>query len=168
MQFHDVGADRGRSLDRACVGLDEQRHADAGGLEIAHDARELGAAADDVETALGRALLAPLRHEAARRWERGASAMSSISSVAAISRLSGQVSSAFRRADVAVGDVPAILAQVRGDAVGAGLQRKVRGAQRIGMASAARVTDGGHVIDVHAQAQIGKRARLTHAGTDPD
>ena len=70
--------------------------------------------------------------------------------------------------DVAVGDVPPVLAQVRGDAVGAALQRKVRGAQGIGMASTARVTDGGHVIDIHAQAQMGKRARLTHAGTDPD
>ena len=65
------------------------------------------------------------RQHALGTWRK---AISSISSVAAISRLSGQVSSAFRRADVAVGDVPPVLAQVRGDAVGAALQR--RGARR--------------------------------------
>jgi hypothetical protein len=44
----------------------------------------------------------------------------------------------------------------------------VRGAQGIGMPSTARVADGGNVIDIHAQAQMGKRARLTHAETDQD
>ena len=105
------------------------------------------------------------RQQACGTWR---SAMASISSVAAISRLSGRVSSRLEARDVVVGDVAAILAQVRGDAVGAGLHGEVGGAQRIGMAAAARVADGGHVVDVDAEAQIGKRARLTHAGTDPD
>ena len=46
----------------------------------------------------------------------------SISSVAAISRLSGQVELALEPGDVGIGDVAAVLAQVRGDAVGAGLR----------------------------------------------
>ena len=105
------------------------------------------------------------RQHALGTWRK---AISSISSVAAISRLSGQVELGLQAPYVAVGDVAPVLAQVRGDAVGAGLQREMRGAQRVGMASAARVADGGHVIDVHAQAQMGKRARLTHAETKPE
>ena len=55
--------------------------------------------------------------------------------------------------DVAVGDVPAVLAQMRGDAVGARLHRQMRGAHRIGMPPAARVADGGDMVDVDAEAQ---------------
>ena len=55
---------------------------------------------------------------------------------------------------VVVADVAAVLAQVRGDAVGAGGDRKLRRAYRIGMASAARIADGGDVVDVDAEAQL--------------
>ena len=61
---------------------------------------------------------------------------------------------ALEAGDVVVGDVAAILAQVRGDAVGAGLDGQVGGAQRVGMAPAARVADGGDVVDVDAEAQV--------------
>ena len=56
--------------------------------------------------------------------------------------------------DIVVADVPAILAQMRRDAVGAGLDREPRGPHRIGMPSAARVADGGDVVDVDAQAKM--------------
>ena len=52
--------------------------------------------------------------------------------------------------DVVVADVAAILAQMRGDAVGAGLDRELGRAHRIGMPPAAGVADGGDVIDVDA------------------
>ena len=69
---------------------------------------------------------------------------------------------ALEPGDVGIGDVAAVLAQVRGDAVGAGLDREVRGAQRIGMAAAARVADGGDVVDVDAEAQVAHVASLRH------
>ncbi len=56
--------------------------------------------------------------------------------------------------DVGIGDVAAILAQMRGDAVGAGGGGDLGGAQRIGMAAAPRVADGGDMIDVDAQPQF--------------
>ncbi len=68
---------------------------------------------------------------------------------------------ALEARDVIVGDVAAVLAQVRRDAVGARLDGEVRGAHGIGMPAATRVADGGDVVDVHAQAKIG---RLTHVG----
>jgi hypothetical protein len=50
--------------------------------------------------------------------------------------------------------VAAILAQVRGDAVGSCRDRQMRGAQRIGVMPAAGVADGRHVVDVDAEAKV--------------
>jgi hypothetical protein len=47
-----------------------------------------------------------------------------------------------------------VFAQVGGDAVGASADGHLRSAQRIGVAPAAGVADGGHVIDVDAQAEM--------------
>ena len=69
---------------------------------------------------------------------------------------------ALEPGDVVIGDVAAVLAQVGGDAVGARLDGEVRGAQRIGMAAAARVADGGDVVDVDAKAQM---RRITESGS---
>ncbi len=49
--------------------------------------------------------------------------------------------------------MPAIFAQMGGDAVAAGRDRKLGRAHRVGMASAARVADGGDVIDVDAETE---------------
>jgi hypothetical protein len=54
--------------------------------------------------------------------------------------------------------VAAVLAQVGGDAVGAGRDRLMRGAQGIGVTAAAGVADGRHVIDVDAEAQMPRPA----------
>ena len=53
--------------------------------------------------------------------------------------------------DVAILDVPAILAQMQRDAVGAGLLGEKRRVQRIRIAGAARLAQRRHVINVHAQ-----------------
>ena len=50
----------------------------------------------------------------------------------------------------------AVLAQMRGDAVGAGRDRELGRAHRIGMAPAARIADGGDVVDIDAEAQAGR------------
>ena len=61
----------------------------------------------------------------------------------------------FQANDVVIGDVPAILAQMRGDAVGAGRDRDFGRLDRIGMMAAARITHGGDVIDIDAEADGG-------------
>ena len=105
-----------------------------------------------VEAAFGGALLALLGHEAA-----GVRHMPQRDGEHLVGgghlEVEGPGQLALETGDVVVGDVAAILAQVRGDAVGAGLDGKVGGAQRIGMPAAARVADGGDVVDVDAQAQ---------------
>ena len=54
-----------------------------------------------------------------------------------------------------VGDVPPVLAQVRGDPVGAGLGGDDRGAHRVGMIAAARVPDRRDMVDIDAEAEAG-------------
>ena len=86
-------------------------------------------------------------------WGRWRNAMACISLVAAISKLSGTVSASAERLDIVVGDVAAILAQMRRDPVGAGLLGYPGGADRVGTHAAAGVADGGDMVDVHAKAQ---------------
>ena len=54
-------------------------------------------------------------------------------------------------AHVLVLDVPPVLAQVAGDAVGAAEMRLDRGPDRIGLVGAPRLAHGGDVIDVDAE-----------------
>ena len=56
--------------------------------------------------------------------------------------------------DVVVADVAAVLAQMRGDAVGARGHGELRGAHRIGMPPAPRIADGGDVVDIHAKPEM--------------
>ena len=86
------------------------------------------------------------------------SAMSSMASVAAISKLSGFEIEALRRTHVVIEDVPAVLAQMRRDAVGASFDRHERRANGIGDRAAARVADGRDMIDVDAKPERCHRA----------
>jgi hypothetical protein len=49
--------------------------------------------------------------------------------------------------------VAAVVAQMRGDAVGAGLDRDQRRAHRIGTLARPRIAQGGDVIDIYAEAE---------------
>jgi hypothetical protein len=89
--------------------------------------------------------------------------MRTISSVAAISKLNllgrrhleveRPVDLARDAGDVLVGDVAAVLAQMRGDAVGPGRDGRLGGAHRVRMRPAAGIPDGRHMIDVDAEPQ---------------
>ena len=50
--------------------------------------------------------------------------------------------------------VKAVLAQMGGDAIGAGFNGQMGGTDRIGMTAAARISNRGDVIDVHAKPQV--------------
>ena len=67
------------------------------------------------------------------------------------------------RCHVVVADVAAVFAQVDGDAVGAGGDRRLGGVQRVGMGAAAGVAHRGDVIDVHAEALWDHRGLLSWA-----
>ena len=84
--------------------------------------------------------------------------MRTISSVAAISKFSRVCSSVARRADVAILDVPAILAQMHRDVVGARLLGDQRGEHRVRIARAPRLAQRGDVVDVDSEMQHGRDA----------
>ena len=112
-------ADAVRGLDLPAVGGDEDRDAEPASRSGAMKwARRFSSRATSRPPSVVRSSRrSGTRQTACGRWR---SAIACISSVAAISRLSGSVSSAISAVDVGVGDVAAVLAQVRGDAVGAG------------------------------------------------
>src|SRR5262245_20082189 len=150
VDLDDRRPDRDRRLDLPRLGGDEQRHADAGVLEPRDHGDERVVLTGDVEAAFGRALLAPLGHETGGvrfRLHRDGNHFLGRGHLE-IERL-GDLSLEARH--ILVADVPAVLAQMRSDAVGAGLDRDQRGPHRIGMPAAARVTDSRDVIDVDAE-----------------
>ncbi len=67
--------------------------------------------------------------------------------------------------DVAVGDVPAILPQVRGDAVGAVGHGQFGRPHRVRIVGAPGVPDGRHVVDIDAQSQPGHARSLFEPGS---
>ena len=117
--------------------------------------------ADHVEAALGGELLAALRHQAHRvRLGRKRDPQHVLGRRhLEIQRLRDL---GLQPRHVVVADVAAVLAQMRGDAVGAGLDRGQRRAHRIGPLAAPRVAQGGDVIDIDAEAQ---RRSVGHCGS---
>ena len=131
MQFDDRRAQRDRRLELARIGLDEQRDADAGVAQAGDHRLQVIVLAGGVEAALGRPLLALLGHDAG-----GMRPVAQRDGDHLLGRRHLEVERhlelAHQAVDVVVDDVPAILAQMRGDAVGAGGRGDARGAQRIG------------------------------------
>ena len=56
-------------------------------------------------------------------------------------------------AHVVVVDMTAVLAQMRGDSVGPGVNRYQRRSHRVGDSAATGIADGRDVIDIHAQSK---------------
>jgi hypothetical protein len=57
---------------------------------------------------------------------------------------------------VGIANVAPILAQMRGDAVDTGIDRRKRNAHRIGPRAASRVAQGGDVIDIESKTDRGR------------
>ena len=133
--------------------LDEQRHPDAGGGELVDEGSEVGGAGDGIQAALGGPLLAPFRNQAD-----GVRLMPERDAQHLVAgrhfQIERRVHLPAQADDIVVGDVAAILAQVRGDAVGAGTDGEFGRPHRVGMAAAAGVADGGDVVDVDAEAKV--------------
>ena len=112
-----------RGLDLPCVRRDEQRHADAGRLQLGDDRHEMIVLARHVEPAFGGRFLAPLRHDAGGMRAR---LQRDVDHLARRRHLEIQRLGDLRLQprDVVVADVAAILAQMRRDAVGAGRDRR--------------------------------------------
>ena len=151
MNFDHRRADRRGRLDLRRLGGNEQRDADAGRGQFADRGAQRLALAGGVEAAFGGPLLAPLGHDAGGMRPNLAGDADHLRRRRhfEIERLCDAL---LEPSDIVIDDVAAILAQMRGDAVGAGGDRDLGGFHRIGMPAAARIAHGGDVIDVDAEA----------------
>ena len=151
MQFHDVGSDARGGFDLFRRRIDEQRHANAALAQPRNIRRQMVMLARHVEAALRRQLLAALRYEAAgmrQEFERESKHLGGGGHLQ-IERVTQR---GFEARDVVIPDMTPVLAQMRGNAVRSRLDGEFGRAQRIGMAAAARIPDGRHMVDIHAEA----------------
>ena len=123
-----------------------------GGAELVDIISEMVVLAGGVEAALGGPLLALFGDDAG-----GVRAVGERDRQHLLGRRHLQVERDFeprhQRVDILVGDVAPVLAQMGGDAVGAGLGGGEGGADRIGMSAAARVPDRRDMVDIDAEAE---------------
>jgi hypothetical protein len=150
MQLDSGCAYRARSFDGSRFRLDEERDDDTGTAQFGGDAFQMVMAADDIETAFGRALLAPFRHEAGGVWTRRNRDFDHFIRRRhfKIQRLGNMC---LQPRDILVANVPSILPQMRGDPVSASFDRQKRGAQRIGYIAAAGIPQCRNMIDIDAE-----------------
>ena len=151
VQFHDRRAHGASRLHDLDVRLDEERDADAGIPQFAHGAVQVPLPPQDVEAAFGRALLAPLRHEAGGM---GADARGDRDHLGGRRHLEVERREelSLQSLHIMIADMPAVLAEMRGDAVCPGEHGEMGGADRVRMVTATRISHCGHMIDVDAEA----------------
>ena len=113
----------------------------------------------DVEAALGGALVAVFRHEAAGVWLNLEAEFQHLRRRGHL-EIKRQADFFLQPAHIVVANMPPVLAQMRGNAVGAGRGDKMRGAHRIWMRASAGVPDRRHMVDVNAEPD--RRLRLDH------
>lgn len=154
VELHEIGPGVGAGADRVGVGIDEHRHLNPALAQLRDGALELLALSHRVEAAFRRDLEPVLRHEAdlvranlARELEdrRGHRRF----------EIQERLHRAAQHANVALLDVPAVFPQMYGDAIGAGQLAERRRRHRIGLCGAARLTNGGDVIDIDVEARHG-------------
>ena len=145
-------AESGGHLDLRRVGGYEQRHPDAGIVQPRDEGRERVVLADHVEPAFGREFFPALRHQTDRmRSGRERNPQHVLGRCHLEIQRLGDFG--LEAGHVGVADMAAVLAQMRGDSVGARLDRGQRGAHRIWPRAAAGVAQGGDVIDIDSEAQ---------------
>ena len=153
VQFDHRRAEPGGGFELSGFGSDEQADPDAGVLQPADDRRQHIVLASGIEPAFGGAFRPAFGNDAG-----GVRAMLQGNAEHFIGcrhfEVERQADVADQRIEIGIGDVAPVLAQMGGDAIGPGLGSQQRGAHRIGVQPAARVADGGDMIDVDAKPQF--------------
>ncbi len=144
-------ADRAGGIDLLRLGGDKERDPDAGAGQLADRAAQCLALAGGVETAFGGALGPPLGNDTGGMRAQLAGNADHLRRRRHF-KIERLFDARFQPHDIVIDDMAAVLAQMCGDAVGAGRNRDLGGLHRIGMTPAARVAHGGDVVDVDAEA----------------
>ncbi len=150
MQFDSRRADPGGGLDLPRIGIDEQRHFAAHRSQASHRVADALFLAGDVEAALGGQFLAALGDQAAMRRPDLLGEGEHFLGDPHL-EVHPRLQHFLEHPHVAFLDMPAVLAQVHGDTVGAGFLGVQGGLHRVRIAGAPGLAQGGDVIDVHAE-----------------
>ena len=154
VEFDELGSEAGRSLDLRRVRGDEEAHLNAGIVQAAARFCERGFLAGGVQPALGGDFLPPFRDEADHLRTKAEGELDDLRRTGHFQVQAG-ADEAAQLQHVALLNVPAILAQVGGDAVGAGRLAKQGGLGRTWLSlcptPVTRFAQRGDVVDVDAQ-----------------
>ncbi len=164
MELDDRCPKADRGLDLAWVGLDEQADSDPRLAEPGDEGMEVIVLPRRVEAALGRPFFPFLGHDAG-----GVRAVAKRDLQHLLGRRHFEVERNGelrpKRLDILVPNVASVLAEMGGDAVGAGFGGEQGRFHRIGMIAAARVPDGRDMVDIDAEAEVTGHAPSTRLGT---
>ena len=150
VQFDGIDCQPGRRLDLPGIGIEEQADGNAGRTQPVDRSGDPVAIGDDIQPALGGNFFPLLGHE---RRLIGLHVAGDFRDFGLAGHLQIQLDrdSLAEDPQIAVGNVPAILAQVQRDAVGAaelGQRRRPDGVRLVGPP---RLPNCGHVIDIDAK-----------------
>jgi len=147
-----------RSLDRRQVGPDEKARSDAGSGKSRQALGETGVTARNVEPAFGGDLLSALRDEG---YLVGTKPLGDCEHIVCAGHFKVEhgTNVPCQSLDVIVLNVPAVLAEMCGDPVGACALAQHGGGNRVWLPSAPRLSDGGYVVDVDVEPLIPKASR---------
>ncbi len=164
VQLDEIGPKTARGFDLLGIGLDEEADADAGGLEAADGGLELPEVAVSVETAFGGDFAPVLGNEADVLGEDAQGDGENLRSIAHL-EVEPSDDALAEAKNVAILDVPAIGAQVDGDAARPRAFAHAGGGNDIGLdilslwhRGVASLPEGGDVVDIDAELQERHRA----------
>src|SRR5690606_9110056 len=137
-------------LDLAGLGIDEQRDLAAIAAQFLDRMLHPGQVAGHIQTAFGCQLLAPLRHQAyVFRTDLTAEREHFVGN--GDLQVHPRLHHFLEQPDVALLNMPTVLAQMHGNTIGARLLRLDGGLHRIRIAGPTGLTQGRHMIDIHTK-----------------
>ncbi len=150
MQFDDRRAGRARAFDLPRIRIDEQRNANAGIRQFGDGLAQSRRIARHIEAAFSGDLRTLFGHQAAVR---GTQLCGDADHLARHRHFQVQpgLHQLLQRERILIDDVPAILTQMHGDAVGAGLLGQECGMHRVRMSRTSCLPHCGDMIDVDSQ-----------------
>ena len=154
VKLNDLGPDRMGRIDLSGRRLDEQRNPDTGLRQGPGDRCDPRLMARNGQSPFGRDLLTPLGHQTGgmRPMTQGNRQHFIGHRHFEIQRPASLGTQCAQGLDIGIGDMPPVLAQVGGDAVGPGRQGLARRPDRIRMRTATRIPHSGHMVDIDAEA----------------
>ena len=167
VQLHHLGAHGLGCGHLIEISVDEAGDPDAGRGQPADHGRDIVVPLDQVQPAFRGHLLPALRHEARRmrQMAQGDGLHLGGHGHLEVQRAAPTLEDHGERIDVRVGNVPAVLPQVGGDAIGAGHEGELGGPHRVWIGRAPGVPDGRHMVDIDPQAQETHRFSLLEPGS---